>query len=198
MIDDTLRLIELTQGRVAIVDAADYEWVNQWSWQYQNRKDGKQGYATRGEKGRTTLMHVELMKHHRLWVPDREVDHRNCCRLDCRSLNMRVATHAESQHNQRKQRNNKTGDTGVSWHEPSQLWRPRMKFNGRDIPLPYFDNYNEARACRVAAEIKYFGEFRYDKWNVCPGVLTFCPDCGKRFSEWFARWWVVDWEALAN
>jgi hypothetical protein len=36
------REIPLTQGKVAIVDDADFDWLNQWKWHYANT-----GYAAR-------------------------------------------------------------------------------------------------------------------------------------------------------
>jgi hypothetical protein len=41
------RLIPLTQGQFATVDAADYEWIVQWKWCAHWSKEGKCFYASR-------------------------------------------------------------------------------------------------------------------------------------------------------
>lgn len=56
-----MKKIPLTQGKFALVDDSDYEWLNQWKWHFHN------GYAVmsgpRGtEKREHILMHREIMK----------------------------------------------------------------------------------------------------------------------------------------
>lgn len=62
-----MKLIELTQGRVAIVDDEDFDWLSQWKWCYD--RIGKAGYAVRtdcsGPKQKKVYMHVAIMKRHK-------------------------------------------------------------------------------------------------------------------------------------
>lgn len=48
------RTIPLTKGQVAIVDAADYEWLSQWNWYANYSKTTKHFYAM---KWPSTAMH---------------------------------------------------------------------------------------------------------------------------------------------
>jgi hypothetical protein len=77
-----MREIPLTQGKVTLVDDADYEWLSMWRWEYQS------GYAVRKEDGRTIRMHREITD----CPPGFDVDHINRNRLDNRRSNLRVVT----------------------------------------------------------------------------------------------------------
>ena len=63
--NDGVRYIPLTQGKFAIVDAADYERLSRYKWCV-TRLGGK-CYACRAEKGRTILMHRFLMHPPKGW-----------------------------------------------------------------------------------------------------------------------------------
>src|SRR6266705_3647435 len=39
-LDKPYRFIPLTQGQIAIVDAADFDWLNQWNWCAHNHPNG--------------------------------------------------------------------------------------------------------------------------------------------------------------
>jgi len=88
--DDT-RLIPLTQGKVAIVDAADYDWLNQWKW-YAS-KEGRVFYAIRRDNdcgGRDIKVRMHRVI---LGVPTGlEGDHINGDGLDNRRANLRTVT----------------------------------------------------------------------------------------------------------
>lgn len=179
-----VKLIELTQNRVAIVDDEDFKWLSQWNWYYQ--KGGKHGYAARNKSRRnktryTVYMHREILRHHGLLKTKKESDHCNDCGTDNRKENLRVATHNGNQHNRGKQQNNSSGVSGVDWHKRTGKWRARLTLNGKLKHLGLFDNLEEAKAVRQAAEEKYFGAFQHDPKNLCPLWKTGqCPDCAKR------------------
>ena len=42
-----MREISLTQGKVALVDDEDYEFLNQWKWRHDGNGNRKTGYAMR-------------------------------------------------------------------------------------------------------------------------------------------------------
>lgn len=75
--------------------------------------------------------------------------------------NLRLATNAENLRNRGRQINNTSGTPGVDWFAPLQKWRARIKVNGKQIHLGYFDKYDDAVAARRAAEARYFGAFAY-------------------------------------
>ncbi len=62
-----MKEIPLTQGKVAIVDDEDYEWLNQWKWTAQEHKGDEKGwYAVRNvqRNGKISriMMHRFIMK----------------------------------------------------------------------------------------------------------------------------------------
>lgn len=185
-----MKLIELSQNRVAIVDDEDFEWLSKWKWCYRRGKKRKTGYAlcTEGyqqnQQQQTILMHVAVLKRHRRWKHATEVDHINTCGCDNRKINLRIGTPITQGSNKRKYSNNKSGITGVHWHKQKELWHAYIRVAKRLKHLGYFTNKKDAITARRQAEIKYFGEYRFDPKKLCPLWKTGqCPDCAKRAEE---------------
>ena len=90
------KIIELTQGRVAIVDDEDFDLISRWKWCF----DSGTGYAVRGVwlDGRTvkTYMHRVITGARK----GRVVDHANHDKLDNRRCNLSVGTQADNMINQ--------------------------------------------------------------------------------------------------
>ena len=152
------REIPLTQGKVAIVDDADYEWLNQWRWRAHKR--GHTFYATRwsprdGNRRRMIHMHRLLL----VLPPDMEADHINGSGLDNRRINLRVCTHTQNQMNRQKYGSATSSYKGVSWCKQTNQWRGDICRNGKHINLGRFaDEQDAARAYNAAAR-EHFGEF---------------------------------------
>ena len=99
-----MKHIPLTQGKVAIVDDKDYEYLNQWKW-YAHKK-GNTYYARRSinyklngkKKTRTIQMHNIVLSKTDV---SKEIDHKNHNGLDNRLSNLRICTHAQNLANQR-------------------------------------------------------------------------------------------------
>ena len=152
------RLIPLSQGQSAKVDAADYEYLSQWKWHATWDPYTKSFYAVRktsrarGKVG--ILMHRLLMELER--GDRREVDHRNTDTLDNRRLNLRIATHSQNGANRGANENNTSGYKGVSWHKVGRKWRAQIRVNGRQIYLGMFDSPEQASlAYRNAANFHH-------------------------------------------
>lgn len=110
--NDKIRYIPLTQGKYAIVDAEDYEWLSQYKW-HAIRDDGTGTYyARRTENGRHIAMHREIMQ-----PPEGKVtDHMNGNGLDNRRANMRNCSRGENSQNRRKNSHTLSGYKGV-WQD---------------------------------------------------------------------------------
>ena len=183
-----MKLIELSQGRLAIVDDEDFHWLLQWKWYYWRVKGRKTGYAKRNvrseSKRKLVPMQVAVMQRHRLWESGREVDHINTCGCDNRKENLRLATRNEQGANVGLKTSNTSGVTGVNWHKQTDKWQARIKINGKQTHLGLCVNLDEAIEIRRQAEIKHRGEFQHDPTNVCPlGPTGQCPDCAARLGE---------------
>ena len=90
--------------------------------------------------------------------PDDEVDHADGDRASNIWSNLRLATHAQNQKNQKTPINNTTGHKGV--YKNRRKWASEIWCDGAKIRLGVFATVEEAAAARTVAETKYFGEFR--------------------------------------
>lgn len=154
MNQNNTREIPLTRGRLAIVDAADYEWLSRYKWHFNNK-----GYAVRSAsrdgRQRTILMHREIIK-----TPNHmDTDHRDGNKLNNSRDNLRACTRSENTHNLKVHADNKSGYKGVSWHKGSGQWQAVITIGGRQTNLGYFANdYDAAQAYNFAAYMNY-GKF---------------------------------------
>jgi len=151
--------IKLTQGKVAIVDDEDFDYLNQFKW-YANKKY-KKYYVVRNVKdiqGKHTLLSM-----HRFIIGNTDskmhTDHINGNTLDNRKENLRICTAAENIRNQKQQINNKSGYKGVHWKKLSNKWYSEIRYKNKSIHLGCFINIMDAARAYNAAAIKYHGEF---------------------------------------
>jgi hypothetical protein len=152
--DSQIRFIPLTQGKVAIVDAADYQWLSIYKWNASESKNAF--YARTSIKCRRIYMHRFIMNP----PPDKVVDHKDHNGLNnCRN-NLRICSSAENLRNRRP--NKKTPRyKGVHWCKESRIWKAVIKFEGRKQNLGKFKNEIDAARAYDKAAAKLFGEFAY-------------------------------------
>lgn len=123
--------VPLTQGLVAVVDAADYDLVRPYVWCA--ARAGTLIYAMRNPSPR--LMHQVI-------TGAALTDHRNGDGLDNRRANLRPATHAENMRNRRKLVASASPYKGVS---PSHgRWRAFIRAGGPQLYLGSFGTDIEA------------------------------------------------------
>lgn len=155
--DPSYRLIPLTQGQNAIVDAADFEWLSQWNWCAMWNAGGKTFYARRKILGKNTTiaMHSVILE----CLSSEEVDHWNHNTLDNRRGNLRKCTSRQNKFNQRLKNTNASGYKGVSWHKGDRRWRARIRIEGRAKFLGNFISPQDAARAYDEAAKKVQGEF---------------------------------------
>lgn len=154
-----MKEINLTKGKVALVDDEDFEGLNQFKWHAS--WNGYNWYVERNSsaldgKKKIFRMHRQILNAQK-GVP---VDHRNGNGLDNQKHNLRLCTNQQNSFNQRKARkNNKLGIKGVRWREDIKKFNARIKINGKEIHLGSFNVMGDADSAYRIAEEKYFGEF---------------------------------------
>lgn len=148
--------IKLTQGQVALVDAADYDWLNQWKWCAMWEPRMKSFYALRRVSRIAILMHRLILGLE--YGDPREGDHKESGQtLDNRRTNLRIATVSQNRSNKRLQRNNTSGFNGVDFNRGK--WRARVKKNRKEIIVGYYSTAEEAHEARCEAAKRIHGEF---------------------------------------
>ncbi len=155
-----MKEVQLTKGRVALVDDEDFEWLNQFNWCFQG------GYATRWKskkRGEDTgsknfCMHREIMNLGDLQETGKEVDHINGNKLDNQRNNLRIATRAENAKNLKSQNNPISGYRGV--YQSGNKWHARIYIDGLQKYLGSFKNPQSAFIAYEEEARKSYGEFR--------------------------------------
>ena len=150
-----MKQIPLTQGQFAIVDDADYDWLNQYKWHVVKLRG--YFYAKRKEAGQTILMHRQILGLNQ--GDKRQADHRNHNTLNNCRCNIRRCTSQENHFNQKLRPNTTSRFKGVSWHKLTRKWRARIHINGKQKYLGLF-NMEEVAALRYdMVAIREHGEF---------------------------------------
>jgi len=157
-----MKEIPLTQGKVALVDDADYDSLMAMGKWYCTSK----GYAAktiqigswrRGEKKKykRLLMHRVVIN-----APDNmQVDHKFGDKLDNRKENLRLCTASQNQGNSATGKNNTSGYKGVVWHTKAGKWNGQIRIRGKKIHLGTYVDKSEAAKAYNAAALEHYGEF---------------------------------------
>ncbi|MBN2271732.1 MAG: HNH endonuclease [Sedimentisphaerales bacterium] len=147
------RVIPLTQGKFAVVDAEDYDRLCGRKWHA--AKNGGQFYAQRYEKRRNIAMHREILDI----PPGMVCDHKNHNTLDNRKGNLRICTPAQNQYNQLPRDGGTSRYKGVRWHKDNCKWQAAIGYNSRLIHIGYYEYEADAAIAYDDMAIELFGEF---------------------------------------
>jgi hypothetical protein len=153
---DVMKEIKLTQGKVALVDDENYEYLNQWKWH--GHKDRGIWYAIRcqkeGNKIKRIAMHRVILK-----TPLNMVgEHINHDGLNNQNANLRNATFSQNQHNKRSAKNSTSKYLGVHYFK-RRFIKSQIRFNGVNIYLGTFMTEEMAALAYDVKAKELFGEF---------------------------------------
>jgi hypothetical protein len=152
------KLIPLTQGKFALVDAGDHDRVSQKKWTLMNRGGGI-SYAYRMEWDKADKRYYNLGLHRFILSagPGEVVDHINGDGLDNRRCNIRICTRQQNNQNTKKRRNSASRFKGVQRWE--RWWRARIRTNGVELCLGYYGTEEDAAIAYDWAAQALFGSF---------------------------------------
>jgi len=149
-----MRTIELTQGKVALVDDEDFHYLSQWTWHAS--KHGKKYYAENTSYRKNKSPKITLM--HRLILEAKQIDHIDGNSLNNQKENLRACNKSQNAANQISRRGT-SKYKGVCWCKRNNKWLAKITVNYKCKHLGYFINEIDAASAYDHAALEYFGEF---------------------------------------
>jgi len=147
-----MKEIQLTRGKVALVDDDDFKYLNQFKWHCTST-----GYAARrtynGKKSIITYMHRCIIN------PSQglRIDHKDGNGLNNQKYNIRACT--ARQNSQNKKSVGKSKYKGVYYDVAKKIYVATMRANGERLYLGGFKTEIEAARKHNEAAILYHKEF---------------------------------------
>jgi hypothetical protein len=139
----------------ALVDDADFEYLNQWKW-FAHKSPHGTYYAARNDSGKTIKMHRIILG---LTDPNILGDHKDGNSLNNQRSNLRECTHSQNNRNCKKYKEGTSKYKGVHYHKKNDNFMARITDNGKTIYLGSFINEVDAgKAFNIAAQ-RIHGEF---------------------------------------
>lgn len=132
-------------GKIALIDNADFERVNKYSWNVNNG-----GYA----------IHIHIAMHRFIMNTPKgmDTDHINGNRLDNRKKNLRICSRSQNHFNRKKRANTSSVYKGVYWKKDRGKWRAVIIFN-KPIHIGYFTSEIDAAKSYNVKALELYGEF---------------------------------------
>lgn len=155
-----MQLIKLTQGKFAMVDDSDFEYLNQWKWHFNSRYVVRAQHNNchskcKGKGCKKIFIHREIMKPQE----NMQIDHINGNTLDNQKQNLRIVTFHQNRMNRKLQSNNTSGFKGVSLIKKTGKWRAQIKVIPKTIYLGNFDSKELAAKAYDKASKIYHGKY---------------------------------------
>jgi HNH endonuclease len=186
-----MKTVPLTQGKVALVDDADYEEISRYKW-FAAKLKGI-WYAHRTEtrpdnRSVTVRMHRYLMNA----LPGQKIDHKDRNGLNNQRDNLRLCSYAQNAANRSKCKTRGSSVyKGVSWQKGLDKWRVRIGPKIGKISVGcYNDELTAARAYDESARL-LFGPFACVNFPMASSFSVVLPKVArqlkKKGQEWASR-----------
>lgn len=148
-----MKEIQLTQGKVTLVDDEDFDWLNQYSWRVAKGWKPNAFYAKTDSCKIVYLMHRMLLGIHLMSGRLIKGDHKDFDGLNNQRENLRVVTPGQNNHNKAGvDAHNSSGVTGVYWSAQKSKWHAEIRIEGVRFHLGFFDKIEDAAAARKQKE----------------------------------------------
>lgn len=154
-----MKEIPLSQGKVALVDDEDFEYLNQWKW---HCTSSKHSYAKRSDYklNKDFYMHREILKCSGVNI---NVDHVDRNTLNNQKENLRFCDQSQNNGNQLRDSKNKTSQYKGVCYSPrkgyKKFWLVQIQRKGLPTITKRLSTEKEAAKMYNQLAIKYFGEF---------------------------------------
>ena len=153
-----MKKIPLTQGKFALVDDDDFEYLNQWKWHSQNGYAVRELYIGGGRKNKKV---INIFMHR---VVNRTLEHLNTDhidgnRLNNRKENLRSCTASQNLYNRGAAKGSASKFKGVVRSKTAKKWVAQARLNGK---MHYIGTYKTEKAAAQAYNMytaKVHGEF---------------------------------------
>ena len=156
-----MKQIPLTRGLFALVDDADFDWLNQWKWQVLETYKGcpyvrRTNHCRHGPSS-SVLMHRLIMNAEKGQI----LDHINCNSLDNRRENLRFCDSFQNLANRPLGKNNSSGFKGVSFtgRRGNIAWGAWICCRGNRKFIGTFPTAKDAAAAYDNYALQMHGEF---------------------------------------
>lgn len=155
-----MKEIQLTKGKVALVDDEDYDKLSNYKWfshkGYSTYYAFRNSSAKGGKKRTFILMHREILG---LTNPTVLCDHKDHNGLNNQRWNLRSATKSENNSNRRPTENRTSKYLGVSWNRKKNKWVAQITSNRKKIWIGACENECEAALAYNEKAIELHGQF---------------------------------------
>lgn len=147
-----------SKGEEFYFDLEDYDKIKEYCW-YINGD----GYVVTHTHNSNKMMYM-----HRFILKDFNkdnliVDHIFHKKEDNRKSQLRLVSYQQNASNSTPRKDNTSGYKGVYWHSPSSKWEVLIQYKNKLVNLGLYTDISDAIRVRKEAEIKYFGDYRYQE-----------------------------------
>jgi len=152
-----MKEIKLTQGKVALIDDADFEKISSFKWKARLVRTLWYATAHVGNWRERKFIHM----HNLLMNPPIGfiVDHRDHNGLNCQRSNMRLCTHAQNSKNRSAYGASKYLGVAIRRNRDCTYWIAAIQSNKKRMHLGFFKSEKEAALAYNNAAKEHHGEF---------------------------------------